>query len=72
MKFLVCYQEELAKQFNEAKKQRGGFLSMLLGTLGTSLLRDTLTDRWINRAGEGIARPCYGNKRQDYEGKIDF
>ena len=59
-------------KLNEAKKQRGGFLSMLLGTLGTSLLRDTLTDRGINRAGEGIVRPFYGNKRQDYEGKIDF
>ena len=57
---------------NEVKEQRGGFLSMLLGTLGTSLLRDTLTDRGINRAGEGIVRACYGNKRQDYENKIDF
>ena len=28
---------------NEAKEQRGGFLSMLLGTLGASLLGDLLT-----------------------------
>ena len=28
---------------NEAKEQRGGFLSMLLGTLGESLLDDLLT-----------------------------
>ena len=27
---------------NEAKEQRGGFLSMLLGTLGASLLGDIL------------------------------
>ena len=27
---------------NEAKEQRGGFLSMLLGTLGASLLGDML------------------------------
>ena len=34
---------------NEAKKQRGGFFSMLLGTLGTSLLTGNSTIR----AGEG-------------------
>ena len=28
---------------DEAKKQKGGFLSMLLGTLGASLLGDLLT-----------------------------
>ena len=28
---------------NEAKEQRGGFLTMLLGTLGGSLLGDILT-----------------------------
>ena len=35
---------------NEAKEQRGGFLSMLLGMLGASLLEDILTGRGINRA----------------------
>ena len=29
---------------NETKEQRGGFLSMLLGTLGASLLGNLLTD----------------------------
>ena len=37
---------------NEAKEQIGGFLSMLLGTLGASLLRNILTGKGINRAGE--------------------
>ena len=57
---------------NEAKKQIVGFLSMLLGTLGPSLLGDFLTGRWINRAGEVIVRAGYGNKRQDHKNKIDF
>ena len=35
---------ELLKQIkNEVKEQGGGFLSMLLGTLGASLLGDLLT-----------------------------
>ena len=39
---------------NETKEQRGGFLSMLLGTLGASLLGDLLTGgKGIIRAGEG-------------------
>ena len=39
---------------NEAKEQRGGFLSMLLGTLGASLLGNLLTDgKGVMRAGEG-------------------
>ena len=38
----------------ETKKQRGGFLSMLLGTLGASLLGNLLTGgKGIVRAGEG-------------------
>ena len=39
---------------NETKKQRGGFLSMLLGTLGASLLGNLLTGgKGIMKAGEG-------------------
>ena len=39
---------------NETKKQKGGFLSMLLGTLGASLLGNLLTGgKGIVRAGEG-------------------
>ena len=38
---------------NEVKEQRGGFLSMLLGTLGASLLGNFLTDQGVNRIGKG-------------------
>ena len=38
---------------NEVKEQKGGFLSMLLGTLGASLLGNLLTGKWIYRAGKG-------------------
>ena len=38
---------------NEVKEQKGGFLSMLLGTLGASLLGNLLTGKGINRAGKG-------------------
>ena len=37
----------------ETKEQKGGFLSMLLGTLGTSLLGNLLTGKGILRAGSG-------------------
>ena len=39
---------------NETKEQKEGFLSMILGTLGASLLGILLT-------GKGIVRPGYGN-----------
>ena len=47
---------------NKVKEQRGGFLSMLLGTLGASLLGNILTGRGINRAGKcrGINRAGEG------------
>ena len=42
---------------HEAKEQRGGFLSMLLGTLGASLLGNLLTGgKGVTRAGEGIKK----------------
>ena len=57
---------------NQAKELRGGFLSMLLGTLGASLLGNILAGQGINRAGEGVIRAGYGNKRQDHKNKMDF
>ena len=39
---------------NEAKEQKRGFLRMLLGTLGTSLLGNLLTGKGTVRVGEGI------------------
>ena len=52
---------------HEAKEQRGGFLSMLLGTLGASLLGDVLSKglsgRGVIRAREGTIRAGYGSKR---------
>ena len=34
---------------NEVKEQKGGFLSMLLGTLGASLLGNLLTGKGVNK-----------------------
>ena len=51
---------------NEAEEQRGGFLGMLLGTLGASLLGGLLTKslsgKGVIRAGEGIIRAGEGSK----------
>ena len=69
---------------NEGKKQTGGFLSMLLGTLGLSLLANLLTGRGIyraskgrgkrkNRAAEEILRAGHGHPSYSAShNKIDF
>ena len=49
---------------NEIKEQRGGFLSMLLGTLGASLLGNLLTGKGIMRAGDGIVRAGEESKKK--------
>ena len=41
------------KKKNETKKQKGGFLNILLGTLGASLLRNLLAGKGSVRAGSG-------------------
>ena len=46
---------------NETKQQKGDFLSMLLGTLGASLLGNLLTGEGTIRAGERIVRAGYGS-----------
>ena len=58
---------------NEVKKQKGGFLTMLLGTLGASLLGNLLTGRGINRAGESVLRVSYGHPSSSaLHNKMDF
>ena len=51
---------------NETKEQKGGFLSMLLGTLGAGLLGNLLTGgKGIMRAGDGILRAGSGSKKKN-------
>ena len=52
---------------NEAKEKKGGFLSLLLSTLGASLLGNIITSKGMNRAGEGLSnntkvQKCYQNE----------
>ena len=52
----------------EAKEQKGGFLSMLLGSLGVSLLGNLLAGKVIvragsgNKKGKGIVRAGFGKQ----------
>ena len=41
---------------NKTKKQKGGFLSMLLGTLAANILGSALTGKGLIRAGERTIR----------------
>ena len=61
---------------NEVKEEKGGFLSMLLGTLDARLLGNHLTGRGIRsvgkgkgkgvlRAGEGVLGAGYGHPSQN-------
>ena len=49
---------------NETKEQKGGFFSMLLDTLGASLLGSLLTGKGTVRAGEGTVRAGEGIKKK--------
>ena len=68
---------------NETKEQRGGFLSILLGTLGASLLGHLLTGgkgsiasrakgESIMRAGDGIVRAGSGSKKSNLNSLLPF
>ena len=49
--------KEISKTIqNEAREQKGGFLSMLLGTLGASLLENILAGKGKNRAGDKVKK----------------
>ena len=56
---------------NELKEQKGEFLSMLLATLGASLLGNLLTGKGVNKKGKGIHRAGEGIVRAG-EGNMDF
>ena len=68
---------------NEVKEQKGGFLSILVGTLVASLLGNLFTGKEIYiagkgkgivRAGEGIVRAGYGRPSSfaSHNNKMDF
>ena len=54
---------------NETKEQKGGFLSMLLGTLGASLLGNLLSGKGIVRAGSGRRSLDYSTSYRSKKGK---
>ena len=60
---------------NETKKPKGGFVNMLLGTLGASLLGNLLSGKGIvsagyrNKKGKGIVRAGSENKKGKGTGK---
>ena len=53
---------------NEKKEQKSGFLEMLIGTSGASLLGNMLADKGIvragygNKQGKGVVRARYDSK----------
>ena len=53
---------------NEAKEQKRGFRSMLLGILGASLFGNILAGKGMNRAGKGFIRAGYGSpiKKEEF------
>ena len=52
---------------NEAKEQKGGFLSMLLGTLGASLLGNLIAVKDTIRSGKGTIRTGEDTIRADQD-----
>ena len=49
-------------EYSNNCKEKSGFLSMLLGTLGAILLGNMLAGRVVVRAGDGTIRAGYGSK----------
>ena len=69
LNILIFYWKESLKQLKAKQKgKKGGFLSMLLGTLGVSLLGNLLAWKWIvrvgsgNKKGKGIVRAGTGKE----------
>ena len=52
-------------------KNKRGFLDMLLGTLGASLLGNMFAGKGVTRAAEGTARVGYRSKRCSFKKSFD-
>ena len=75
LEFLGLYLKGVSETIqNETKDQKGGFLSMLLGTLGASLSGNILVEkkaivtsqvRGINRAGGVVLKAGYENQKNN-------
>ena len=79
LKILIFLSREVTKTIkNKTKEKKGGFLSMLLCTLGTRLLGHMLTGKGIvgasygNIKGKGIVRVRYEVKKAGYGLKNKF
>ena len=57
---------------NEVNEQKGGFLNMLLGTLGAILLGNLLTGKGVNKKVKGIHRDDEGIVRAGEGNNMDF
>ena len=60
---------------NEIKEIKRGFLSYVIKYIRCkfiSLLGNILTGRGINKAGDGVVRAGYGNKKGRKNTKMDF
>ena len=63
---------------NETTEQKGGFLTMLLGTLRASLLGNLLVEKGMvrassgNKKGKGIVRAGYGKKNGIFNAASSF
>ena len=55
----------------ETKKWEGGFLGVLLGILGPSMLENTLNGKGVMRNQKGVMRARRGYRNKDYIDK-DF
>ena len=63
--FLIKGVNETIK--NQAENKMGGFLGMLLGLIGASVLGNLLTGKGLTTAGEGIIRAAEGTVRVDQD-----
>ena len=57
---------------NKTKEEEGGSLSMLLGTLGASLLGNLLTGKGIARAGTGCPFSSVSQKNRIFNAASSF